>query len=108
MKNDNIFKPTSNIVDNCHVDKATYDKMYKESTTYPDIFWDNHGKRIDWIKSRYDPDQVVYMGDGIFDHYVMKDVAYAIAPSNADNIKQLPGADLLGMAGAATGRDFDF
>tara|TARA_B100001059_G_C17835419_1_gene587731 strand:+ start:812 stop:1330 length:519 start_codon:yes stop_codon:yes gene_type:complete len=42
-------------------------------------------KRIDWIKSRYDPNQVVYMGDGIFDHYVMKDVAYAIAPSNADN-----------------------
>jgi hypothetical protein len=26
MKNDNIFNPTSNIVDNCHVDKATYDQ----------------------------------------------------------------------------------
>ena len=24
------------------------------------------------------------MGDGIFDHYVMKQVAYSIAPSNAD------------------------
>ena len=44
MKNDNIFKPASNIVDNCHVDKATYDQMYKESITSPDIFWDNHGK----------------------------------------------------------------
>ena len=50
MKNDNIFKPASNIVDNCHVDKATYDQMYKESITSPDIFWNNHGKRIDWIK----------------------------------------------------------
>ena len=49
MKNDNIFKPASNIVDNCHVNKATYDQMYKESITSPDIFWDNHGKRIDWI-----------------------------------------------------------
>ena len=24
------------------------------------------------------------MGDGIFDHYVMKEVAYSIAPANAD------------------------
>ena len=24
------------------------------------------------------------MGDGIFDHYVMKEVGYGIAPSNAD------------------------
>lgn len=43
-------------------------------------------KRIDWIKSWYNPKEVIYMGDGIFDHYVMKNVAYAIAPSNADNM----------------------
>ena len=24
------------------------------------------------------------MGDGIFDHYVMKEVGYSIAPSNSD------------------------
>tara|TARA_B100000242_G_C42998450_1_gene463787 strand:+ start:157 stop:681 length:525 start_codon:yes stop_codon:yes gene_type:complete len=41
-------------------------------------------KRIDWIKERYKCDEVIYMGDGIFDHYVMKEVAYSIAPSNAD------------------------
>ena len=41
-------------------------------------------KRIDWIKERYNPNDVIYMGDGIFDHYVMKEVAYAIAPANAD------------------------
>ena len=46
MKNDNIFNPTSNIVHNCHVDKATYEQMYKESISSPDIFWNNHGKRI--------------------------------------------------------------
>src|SRR4051812_46891382 len=28
-------------------------------------------KRIDWIAERYDPRRVIYMGDGIFDHYVM-------------------------------------
>lgn len=40
--------------------------------------------RIDWISNHYDPKKIVYMGDGIFDHYVMKNVGYAIAPSNAD------------------------
>ncbi len=41
-------------------------------------------RRIDWIAEHYAPEQVIYMGDGIFDHYVMKKVAYAIAPANAD------------------------
>ncbi len=41
-------------------------------------------KRIDWIKERYELDKVIYMGDGIFDHYVMREVGYSIAPSNAD------------------------
>ncbi|MDC3391600.1 HAD hydrolase family protein [Candidatus Thioglobus sp.] len=42
-------------------------------------------KRIDWIKERYNPKEVIYMGDGIFDHYVMKEVGYSIAPKNADD-----------------------
>ena len=42
-------------------------------------------KRIDWIKQRYNPKKVIYMGDGIFDHYVMREVGYAIAPQNADS-----------------------
>ena len=66
MKNDNIFKPASNIVDNCHVDKATYDQMYKESITYPDIFWDNHGKRIDWIKPYTKVSNVSYKKDDVY------------------------------------------
>ena len=41
-------------------------------------------KRIDWIKELYDPKDVIYMGDGIFDHYVMKEVGYSIAPKNSD------------------------
>ena len=41
-------------------------------------------KRVDWIAERYSLDEVIYMGDGIFDHYVMKAVGYSIAPSNAD------------------------
>jgi 3-deoxy-D-manno-octulosonate 8-phosphate phosphatase (KDO 8-P phosphatase) len=41
-------------------------------------------KRIDWIKNLYDPSEVIYMGDGIFDYLVMREVGYAIAPGNAD------------------------
>ena len=42
-------------------------------------------RRIDWICERSDPAEVIYMGDGIFDHYVMKEVGYSIAPANADS-----------------------
>ena len=45
--------------------------------------------RISWIKERYDPSSVVYMGDGIFDHYVMSEVLYSIAPENADHNAKL-------------------
>jgi len=41
-------------------------------------------KRIEWIKDLYNPKEVIYMGDGIFDHYVMKEVGYSIAPDNSD------------------------
>ena len=49
-----------------------------------EIFLVSTIKRIDWIKERFDPAKVVYMGDGIFDHYVMKEVGYGIAPANSD------------------------
>ena len=40
--------------------------------------------RIEWIRERYPLNEVIYMGDGIFDHYVMHEVGYSIAPANAD------------------------
>jgi len=43
-------------------------------------------KRIDWIKDNFNCDDIIYMGDGIFDHYVMREVGYSIAPSNGDPI----------------------
>jgi 3-deoxy-D-manno-octulosonate 8-phosphate phosphatase (KDO 8-P phosphatase) len=42
-------------------------------------------QRLAWIAQHHDPASVVYMGDGIFDHHVMRGVAYAIAPANADS-----------------------
>ena len=41
-------------------------------------------KRIDWIKERFNPQEVVYMGDGIFDHYVMKEIGYSISTADGD------------------------
>ncbi len=41
-------------------------------------------RRLDWIAERYPLEKVIYMGDGIFDHYVMQKVGYSIAPANAD------------------------
>jgi 3-deoxy-D-manno-octulosonate 8-phosphate phosphatase (KDO 8-P phosphatase) len=41
-------------------------------------------RRIQWIKERYNTNEVIYMGDGIFDHYVMKEVGYSIAVANGD------------------------
>lgn len=41
-------------------------------------------KRLEWIKKNYSLNDVIYMGDGIFDHYVMKKVFYSIAPNDAD------------------------
>lgn len=43
-------------------------------------------RRVEWINERYPVDKVIYMGDGIFDHYVMREVGYAIAPANADKL----------------------
>ena len=41
-------------------------------------------RRIDWVVEQCNPSEVVYMGDGIFDHYVMRKVGYSIAPANSD------------------------
>jgi 3-deoxy-D-manno-octulosonate 8-phosphate phosphatase (KDO 8-P phosphatase) len=43
-------------------------------------------RRVDWIRERYPLENVIYIGDGIFDHYVMREVGYAIAPANADKL----------------------
>src|SRR3990167_8458338 len=40
-------------------------------------------ERMDWIRERFDPEETIYMGDGIFDPLVFKHVAYSIAPANA-------------------------
>ena len=40
--------------------------------------------RVKWISDNYSLEDVIYMGDGLLDHYVFREVAYAIAPVNAN------------------------
>ena len=40
-------------------------------------------ERDKWIDKRYGLKNCIYMGDGIFDHYVFKSVGYSIATANA-------------------------
>ncbi len=41
-------------------------------------------RRIEWISERFNPKEVIYMGDGIFDPYVFAKVGYSIATGDAD------------------------
>ncbi|MDA9882278.1 acetate--CoA ligase [Alphaproteobacteria bacterium] len=50
MSDINLYKPSSNIVENSHANHEVYENMYEESIKSPSIFWEKHGKRIDWIK----------------------------------------------------------
>lgn len=45
-------------------------------------------RRAEWIAENYALDETIFMGDGIFDHYVFEKVAYSIAPANADSLAQ--------------------
>ena len=33
-----------------HADNDKYLQMYEQSVSNPDQFWNEHGKRVDWIK----------------------------------------------------------
>ena len=39
--------------------------------------------RAEWLAERFDLARTIFMGDGIFDHLLMRKVGYAIAPANA-------------------------
>ncbi len=39
--------------------------------------------RSNWITKKFPTKQIIYMGDGIFDQYIMKNFFYSIAPNNS-------------------------
>ena len=47
-------------------------------------------ERLDWIKKKFELDDTIYMGDGLYDHIIMKKVFYSISTSNSsENAKNL-------------------
>jgi len=46
---DTTYPPTADFAAKAHADRARYDEMYKASIDDPDTFWDEHGKRIEWM-----------------------------------------------------------
>ena len=44
------YPPKAKFAKNAHINRASYEEMYKESVSEPERFWAQHGKRIDWIK----------------------------------------------------------
>ncbi len=47
---DTKFSPSEEFTANAHVDAELYDAMYAASVADPEVFWEEHGKRVDWIK----------------------------------------------------------
>lgn len=75
-------------------------KRIVEDMDYPlDLVSTTH--RAEWIARHHALADVAYMGDGIFDPWVMQRVGYAIAPGNADRgaraaahfVTERPGGD---------------
>ncbi|MDI9338241.1 MAG: HAD hydrolase family protein [Alphaproteobacteria bacterium] len=40
-------------------------------------------ERVIWLKNKFDLSKTIYMGDGIYDPLVFKEIGYSIAPNNA-------------------------
>ncbi|MBK0326664.1 acetate--CoA ligase [Rhodobacteraceae bacterium F11138] len=47
---DRVYPPSPETTAHALIDAAAYDRMYAASIQDPEAFWDEHGKRIDWIK----------------------------------------------------------
>ena len=62
---DEIFPVSVETAERALVNKDKYVKMYEESISDPDIFWKEHGKRIDWIKPYTKVKDVSYSSDDI-------------------------------------------
>lgn len=57
-------------------------KRVEEDMEVP-LFQVSSFDRVKWLTERYNLDEVIYIGDGIFDAMVFDKVGYSIAPRNA-------------------------
>lgn len=66
----------------------------------------SEGDRYSWIKSKFQMDEVAYIGDGIFDVPILTSVKLGIAPRNA-RIEARAAADFITDSDAANGAVLD-
>ena len=81
----NILKKYINIVF-VSADKRGFKiskKRVKDDMGYP-IYLVQSLKRVDWIDKKFNLKQTIYMGDGFYDHLVMKKSFYSISTSDSD------------------------
>ncbi len=62
---DDLFPVPADVAASAHVDRATYDEMYRRSVEDPEGFWGEHGKRIDWFKPYSKVKDVSYAKDDL-------------------------------------------
>ena len=62
---DDLFPVPAAVAASAHVDRATYDEMYRRSIEDPEGFWGEHGKRIDWFKPYTQVKDVSYAKDDL-------------------------------------------
>lgn len=60
MEQDRVFRPDEAFVTAAHIDANGYAKMYEASIDGTEAFWNEHGKRIDWIKPYTEVSDVSY------------------------------------------------
>ncbi len=63
MTENRVFPVPDELAKSAHVDKATYEEMYKRSIEDPEGFWAEHAKRIDWMKPFSKVKDVSFTGD---------------------------------------------
>lgn len=61
---------------------AISQKRIQEDMGYP-LTLVSTFERAQWIADKFDCNETIYMGDGIYDPLVFKQVGYSIAPANA-------------------------
>ncbi len=61
---------------------AISEKRINEDMGYP-LALVSTFERLDWINAKFDLEETIYMGDGIFDILVFDKIGYSIAPDNA-------------------------
>ena len=62
---DEIFPVLVEAAQQALVDREKYLKMYEDSISDPGVFWNEHGKRIDWIKPYTKVKDVSYSSDDV-------------------------------------------